>query len=115
MKGAFQGAAKKILEQGGDPQEILAIALAALAGLQRFPAERSLLTQIKGMVTLKMAEIPGSSVHIDTNMVVGKIAEHYSPDIAASIGKTRVYQDPDTGSASAVFDVPVTFKRQLLD
>lgn len=105
------GASKKILEQGGDPEEILAIALAALAGLQRFPAERSLLTQIKGMVTLKMMQLPGAGVHVDTNTVVAKIADHYSPEIAASIGKTRVYNDPDTAAIAAVFDVPVTFKR----
>lgn len=43
------------------------------------------------MVTLKMYTLPGSDTLVDTNTVVGKIAEFFSPDVAASIGKTRVY------------------------
>eukprot|EP00210_Caulerpa_lentillifera_P007790 g7434.t1 len=108
----FEPAAKKLMENG-DSSQILAASIALLAGFDKLPTQRSLLTQEAGKVTLRLLARPGringfgQVVAILTDLIGKKFNSH-------EMGKVEMIRDEETHMTGALVDVPTKTALQLL-
>ena len=110
----FLDAAKNLLSEGKEngraSAEVLAQALAKIAGFSEAPKKRSLLTSGTGMVTVQVTLGGGNEIR-SLSFIWGLIRRHITEDCDDKVKGIRLTAD----RLGAVFDVPAEFEAKIKD
>lgn len=110
----FLDAAKTLLKDGKDAErssaEVLAQALAKIAGFTEAPKKRSLLTSAAGMVTVCVMLNGGQEIR-SLSFIWGLIRRHIMEDADEHVKGIRLTAD----RMGAVFDIPGSYEAKIKD
>eukprot|EP01025_Chloroclados_australasicus_P008688 TRINITY_DN1315_c0_g1_i1.p1 TRINITY_DN1315_c0_g1~~TRINITY_DN1315_c0_g1_i1.p1 ORF type:complete len:861 (-),score=132.40 TRINITY_DN1315_c0_g1_i1:515-3025(-) len=100
----FLPAATQMLEKG-DPNKVLASALAALSGFREVPQPKSVLTYEEGLITL--IAIDSKKQLNQPNVLLRFLREEAGQHICDAVGRIQVVDDPKSNVQGVAFDLPM--------
>jgi GUCT (NUC152) domain len=113
----FADTAQRVLDAGAaessTPTQILALAMATMSGYTELPAERSILGQAEGSVTLGITT-PGAKGFPSAGALLGSLRRITNDKVAGAIGKVELFDDPDDAGVEAAFDIPRNFAEEIM-
>ena len=113
----FAPVATRLLDEGigeaRSPVQVLAVTMAAMSGYRNLPAEKSVLGQQEGAITLGLST-PGGGQFGQPFELLNALRQ-IAGNLTNAVGKIELFEDPQEAGFEAAFDITKETAREMIE